>query len=161
MVDPRWEAPQGARLQIEVYTEAQNQLGFELHFDAWRNYSGRRSRSYTALASLDKPGWHTVTLSPGDFVDSKGEKAVDWFGITEFGVCSGKRLKARKVTESWQGTPAKFRNLKWIGGTYEPRVKAYLPSGKKAGSSGYNDEFQDAIDRSVEQEQLDKAQLAK
>ena len=79
LVDPRWEAPRGAALSLEIETtHANNILSVELKTDTWRSYTGRKAETWSALVSLNKTGRQKVELSTRDFTNASGESMSDW-----------------------------------------------------------------------------------
>ena len=65
LVDPRWEAPRGAALSLEIETtHANNILSVELKTDTWRSYTGRKAETWSALVSLNKTGRQRLSYRP-------------------------------------------------------------------------------------------------
>ena len=94
LVDPRWEAPRGAALSLEIETtHANNILSVELKTDTWRSYTGRKAETWSALVSLNKTGRQKVELSTRDFTNASGESMSDWYGITELIFQAGAKIQ--------------------------------------------------------------------
>ena len=158
LADPRWEAPRGAKLSLEIEpTEAGNTLAVELRTDNWRGYSGRRPDAWTALVPLENSGRQRVQLAVDAFRNSDGGSLADWYGITELSFQAGAKSKHPSAANlpPWKGEVPAFFDLRWDGGEPVRRPKPFLPSSNA--TQGLNrSEFQRAIDDSIRREQLDK-----
>ena len=150
LADPRWEAPRGAKLSVEINpTEDGNTVAVELKTDNWRGYSGRRPDSWTALVTMPDSGRQKIELEAGAFTNAKGDTLKDWFGITELIFTPGAKSESAlaKDLPSWRGKVPEFNNLTWVGGEPVRRPKPY--SAIADATSGLNaKEFQRAIDDS-------------
>ncbi|MCM2375058.1 glycosyl hydrolase family 95 catalytic domain-containing protein [Aporhodopirellula aestuarii] len=107
--DPRWKAPEGAKLAFDV----------------------KAARANTMVVGIDDyaievevqgdAAWQKVLLSPADFKNAAGESMSDWDGIRELRLGTSDRLTSNvggnttRITlgSSWQGAPPEFRNLCW------------------------------------------------
>ena len=89
LVDPRFEAPLGGQLKITMLTdEPDNHVAIKAVTHSWRNYIGKRSKTFVAVAKLDKVGKHIVQLQSYAFKDDEGNILDDWDGITELQIQS-------------------------------------------------------------------------
>lgn len=105
--DPLWAAPPDAKLSVQVRAASPNQLVIGLD-------------SYAAETLIKGDNaWQTITLSPADFLDARGEALKSWEGIRELRLADKETLKARRpdatrnVGGPWKGTAPEFRELKW------------------------------------------------
>ena len=130
LVDPRWEAPHGAKLSFEIEpSESGNTLAVQLKTDSWRFYSGKKPDMWTALVHLPKSGRQHVDLASDAFKNSSGEMLSDWHGLTELIFQSGAKAQPSKIDElkHWRGKVPAFSNLHWTGGEPLTRQKPFLP----------------------------------
>lgn len=107
--DPKWHAPPGAKLVLEIRCERPNKLVVGLDDSA-------------VEASLQGgAGWQKIILSPGDFRNANGTARSDWKGIRELRLGEEETLMNHKpdqqarrtVGATWQGSKPEFRNLRW------------------------------------------------
>ena len=113
LYDPKWKAPDGAKLALDVRCEQPNKLVVGLD---------------EAAAEVALPGgqqWTGIVLKPGDFKSAEGTMLVNWAGLRELrlGDCEtlvarkgGKKDKPQRMGAPWQGAPPEFRNLRWERG---------------------------------------------
>ena len=130
LADPRWEAPQGAKLSFEIApTEPGNTLAAELKTDSWRSYTGRKAETWTALVPLAKAGRQRVELSASAFTNSAGETLEDWYSITELIFQPGAKSQTPSAHDfkPWSGEVPRLFELHWIGGELSRRQKPFLP----------------------------------
>ncbi len=129
LVDPRWEAPRGAALSLEIETtHANNILSVELKTDTWRSYTGRKAETWSALVSLNKTGRQKVELSTRDFTNASGESMSDWYGITELIFQAGGKSKHSPTPiQPWEGEVPQFHDLRWVDGEPIRRPKPFMP----------------------------------
>ena len=89
---PRWAAPDGATVSLEVLSPETNVLEVKLD-------------DFVAKVPLaGGPEWQTISLTAADFKDAEENSKSDWTEIMELGL-GGK---------PWRGAAPKFRNLRWI-----------------------------------------------
>ena len=126
-MDPRFEAPLGGQLKLTLLTdEPDNHVAIKAVTHSWRNYIGKRSRTFIAVSKLDKVGKHIVQLQSSDFKDEEGIALDDWDGITELQIQSAdKALPNGLDFQSWNGSPLKIIRLEWEGGNLHARPKPY------------------------------------
>ncbi len=109
LYDPKWAAPPGARLALEVKSEQPNKLVVGLDDAA------------AEVALAGGAAWQRVELSPEDFKNAAGDARQDWAGIRELRLYDNDVLTGAKkepgrrvkVGGSWQGPDPEFRNLRW------------------------------------------------
>ena len=115
LYDPKWKAPPGAMLALDVKSEQPNRLVVGLD-----DYV-----SEVALAGGS--GLQTVTLAAGDFENGDGQKLQGWDGIKELRIGyreslrlkgpaqakGGQPVKPRLMGAEWKGSAPEFRNLRW------------------------------------------------
>ena len=158
LTDPRWEAPIGGKLALEIETSsAGDTLAIELKTDTWRNYSSRRADTWTSLIALHRAGRQKVVLEAKDFTNADGETLDDWVGITEliFQPAAKSDAESARSLSNWKGNVPIFHQLNWVGGQMTPRPKPYPVIGDNR--SGVDQlEFQKAIDQSIEREKIDQ-----
>ena len=108
--DAQWKAPQGAKLALEVLSEAPNKLIIGLD-----DYAAEINLTGGAI-------WQSITLTAGDFKDASTAVMSDWSKIKELRLAASDRLVSRKagqekilqLGDAWQGSNPKFRNLRWV-----------------------------------------------
>ncbi|MFT5128568.1 MAG: dienelactone hydrolase, partial [Rhodothermales bacterium] len=156
LIDPAWMGPKGARLAIELETGGPaNRLAVGIEANTWQGYTGRKRDSFHALVDLTQAGPHAISLAPSDFKNAAGEPMRDWDEATELTFRPAKRIGAAK--EEWQGRPLVLKRLHWQGGEQIRRPHPHASRSEQPSKTGaFNDEFQKAIDDSVEQEQIDE-----
>ena len=74
---------------------------------------------------------------------------------------SSNRIKSKlKTSINWQGVSPELKNLRWEGGAYVNRPHPHQPRGEVSteGRLSFEEEFQTAINSSVELERLDAKQ---
>lgn len=109
--DPKWRAPPGASLSLEVLCDQPNRL--ILGLDA-----------YAAVAELKGGGaWQTLRFSSRSFTNAEGEPLSGWAGAKELRLTDTEHLQGKaKGTEGparrligapWKGADPVFRNLRW------------------------------------------------
>lgn len=109
--DPKWAAPVGAALALEVRCEQPNRLvvGLDAH---------------AAVAELKGGGaWQPLRFSAQAFANAEGGTLPGWAGIRELrladveqlqGKAKGKESQTRRLVGApWKGTDPEFRNLRW------------------------------------------------
>ena len=160
LLDPSFMGPKGARLKIDLdCSEAGGQLGIGINVNTWQNYTGRKSDVFYCTFKIPKQGLNTLSLTPADFINAKGEKLVDWDEITELFITPANRLKtSHKIKENWLGRPPTLKLLSWEGGDFIKRPYPHESRGKYASFDkiSIDDQFQKAIDDSVELENKDE-----
>jgi hypothetical protein len=109
LFDPKWQAPAGAKLAIEVRCEQPNKLVVGLD----------EAAAEVSLAGGSQ--WQAITLTPADFRTAQDQPLTDWKGIRELRLYDSDALKAAKdnnlrkrVGGPWQGTAPEFRDLRWV-----------------------------------------------
>ena len=107
--DEIWQAPQGARLSLEVQSAEPNTLVVLLDEHA----------AEVQLAGNDR--WQQVDLAPQDFHNASGEALSSWAGIRRLKLSPTEQLRPKRgdtnppnrVGKEWIGKPPQFRNLRW------------------------------------------------
>ena len=106
--DPRWEAPPGAKLALQIRSEAANQIVVGID-------------GFAAEVRLDGgEAYQTITLSPADFRDARGARLESWEGIQELRLSDQETLRARrpdaarKAGAGWKGSAPEIREIKWV-----------------------------------------------
>ena len=114
---PRWAAPEGAQLALQVRCEKANKLVVGLD-------------DFAVERSIEGGGeWQNVVLKPADFKNVADEPMEDWKGIRQLRLGAQETLRDRKknlVTKRgavWQGEAPDFRNLRWIQPEGSAKVK--------------------------------------
>ena len=126
-VDPRFEAPIEGKLKLTLLTdEPANTVAVKVITNSWRNYIGKRSKTFVAIAQLENIGRHHVLLKSSDFKDQEGVALNDWDGITEIQLQpADKALPNIQEFKVWNGAQLKIIRLEWEGGELSPRPKPY------------------------------------
>jgi len=114
---------------------------------------------YYAFTTLSKsPDWQTVTFRLADIkpTDNKLPQMSHWQGITELMITPNLTVKKDGKDEvlmkgRWN-TARKYRNLRWVGGSY---TKPTLMPGGTISDAEYKRLFQQGIDQSVALEKKD------
>jgi len=109
------------------------------------------------VIKLPQSGLNPIELSPGDFLNEDGETLKDWDEICELYFTPANRIKSRLATsENWKGNPPQLKVLRWNGGRFINRPHPHQPRGtvNTAGRISFDEEFQNAIDKSVELEKV-------
>jgi len=129
IADPAWVGPKGGSLAFDVHaTEPNNRLGVVIETDAWRGYTRRPRDRFVAVMPLPKAGWTSVELAAEDFENAEGKPLGDWHRATELAFKpANKVLEEEEPAEHWNGEVPRFRNLRWVGGEFQPRPKPYRP----------------------------------
>ena len=109
--EPHWAAPSpSARLSLEVRSESTNKMvlwidGYGVELDLLGNHS-----------------WQRFSFSPSALKNAEGKSLPSWGGIRELRLDDTEKLtaprgstaKPLKIGTQWEGSPPKFRNLRWI-----------------------------------------------
>ncbi len=95
----------------------------------WRGYTGRKSRRYAALVSLKTAGQHSIQLAVSRFQIKGGEALENYDFATSLILPPGQKERPDKCKTEWQGKVPKFNSIRWVGGTFEQRPRAYLKQG--------------------------------
>jgi hypothetical protein len=159
--DAKWRGPDGATLHFEIKCESDNQIVLTFNCNAWgAMIPGKPAVDYTVFKPLKAASeWQTVSVKLDELhaTDPKETAPLaNWQTVTEFSISpSGWIVKdGQKVKvdgKAWQG-PREIRNLRWEGGEY-PRQTA---ADRALSSEELQNNFNDAIRKSLEQEQADK-----
>ncbi|MBB3699552.1 prolyl oligopeptidase family serine peptidase [Flammeovirga yaeyamensis] len=162
LFDPCFMGPKGGKLKIQLETNAEdNQLAVGIETNTWQNYTGRRKENYYAVVTLKDKGINTLELSPEDFVTNNGKPLKDWDEVTELTLSPAFNLHNKmKADERWKGDTPTMKSMKWIGGDFTKWRRIY-PHEKRDDADvqkviSFDNEFQQAIDKSVELEDKDK-----
>jgi len=107
--DPQWAAPEGAKLALDILSEAANKLVIGI------------DRYAAEVALAGGADWETITLSVSDFKDAVTNGMSGWTGIKELRLAAAEHLKTqkrgdkttRRIGAQWKGGPPEFRNLRW------------------------------------------------
>lgn len=112
LYDPKWNAPAGAKLALDVRCEQPNKLAVGLDDTA-------------AVVTLNGGAqWQSLLLAAADFKSAAGTPRTGWTGIRELrlGDCetlvfrkAGQKEQQQRIGAPWQGTAPEFRNLHWVG----------------------------------------------
>lgn len=158
IVDPGWMGPKAGTLAVDVVTNQPGaRLAVGLEVNTWQGYTGRKSDTYHALVTLPEAGVNPVSLRPGDFRNSRGKVLADWDEAVELLFQPAARVPQLEVREDWPGEVPELRNLRWEGGEFVDRPYPHQPRGPQSrGTVAFEDEFQQAIDDSLQRERLDR-----
>ncbi|HAW99123.1 MAG TPA: hypothetical protein DCX67_11360 [Opitutae bacterium] len=160
IVDPAWIGPRQGELGVEIETFGDgNQLGVRINVNAWQGYTGRQKDTFVALVDLPKAGLHKLRLPVSQFRNSSGVVMKDWDEATELLFSPANRTEDPRARKSnWNGKPPSLAKLEWVGGKMIARPHPHQRRGKiEPGTRvSFDEEFQDAIEDSVELEKLDE-----
>ncbi len=160
--DPKWRGPDGGKLVFEIRSTSDNTLAVVISTNAWGIYGNKVPMGdYVAARELKaSPDWQTVTVSLEELVanDTKiTTPLADWQTVTDLRISpiyqGGAKGRVNLGGKAWQG-PREIRNLHWEGGQYA----AVQPVGSTLSAEEYQRQFNDAIDKSLEQEKLERSQ---
>ena len=104
---PRWAAPEGAELEVEVRADEVNTLVLGMD-------------GYAAEVEISGGGkWNRIQLSSAAFQDAEGTPMPGWGECMEFRYGASETLKTRnapgrQLGGAWNGMPPEFRNLRWV-----------------------------------------------
>lgn len=159
--DPKWRGPDGATLQFEIQCESDNQLVLTFNCNAWgAMLPGQPAVDYSVIKSLPgSPDWQTVSVSLGELVATDPKVTAPlahWRTVTEFSLSPSGAIRengrvVQKQGPAWRG-PRAIRNLRWVGGEYSPPAAA----GAALSPEEFQKNFNDAIKKSLEQENVDQ-----
>ncbi|MEC9123052.1 MAG: hypothetical protein VX969_02825, partial [Verrucomicrobiota bacterium] len=162
IVDPAWIGPRQGELGVEIETfEDDNQLGVQINLNDWQGYTGRQKDTFVALVDLPKAGLRKLRLPVSQFRNSSGVVMKDWDEATELLFSPANRTEDPRARKSnWNGKPPRLAKLEWVGGKMIARPHPHQRRGKiETGTRvSFDEEFQDAIEDSVELEKLDEKQ---
>jgi len=105
--DPKWAAPAGAKLALEVLSEQPNKL--VIGMDGYA----------TEIQIKGGTEWQSITLTLADFLDAANKPLSDWTGLLELRYTDAEHLKGkgnvkpRLIGARWKGAPPEFRNWRW------------------------------------------------
>ena len=160
LLDPSFMGPKDGKLAVKlVTTDANNTIAIATDINRWENYTGRNTDSYYALINLPKNELNSIELGLTEFKNEKGETLKDWDEITELYFTPANRIRSKLATKAeWKGSPPTLKRIEWKGGRLIPRPHPHQPRGdiNTTGRISFDDEFQNAINKSVELEKLDK-----
>ncbi len=161
LTDPKWRGPDGGKLLFEIRCEADNALVVTFNCNGWGAIQpGKPTVDYVAVKELKgSPDWQTVSITAEELValDLKiKDPLANWRTVTEFSICpSGEIVKdGQKVKaggKAWKG-PREIRNMRWEGGKYVSQ----RPADSRLSDEEYQKQFNDSINKSLEQEKLEQ-----
>lgn len=111
--DPKWQGQPDHKLSLELQAENENELVIVLTENFFRSYRGK-SQEFVAVVTLSGGKSETISLSPGDFTTTTGEKLSSWKNVDLLSLRAyfekdGKLLGSK----SWQGSQPDFKKLWW------------------------------------------------
>lgn len=157
--DPAFVGPKGASLAFDVTTtEPTETLAVILDADRWRGYTGRKPKKYIALVELDQPGTHSLSLTMDQFLDEEKNPLQSYDFLSSLIFTPGQKELPQMIKNVWKGAVPTFANLCWVGGEMEPRQRPYLnlDAAEVDLDAVFRDEFEQAVSKSVEQEEQDR-----
>ena len=155
LTDPKWMAPDGAELAIDILDPEGGDFLVVFEVNQWSAYANLKTGKYYALVPLQKsPDWQTIKIPLSEVkpVDPKTPPISSWQGITELTLTAGEGT----IKAAWPDS-RQFRNLRWEGGTH---TKPPLMPGGNISEEEYKRLFQQSIDQSVQLEKKDAAKAA-
>jgi hypothetical protein len=162
--DARWLGPEGGMLSFDVRPTRDCTLVVTVFINEWGAFPGRNG-IYHALRPLrGSAEWQTVSVSLADLrsADERTpEPLTSWQTVTQLQLSPTGSLLAKDGSKTevggkpWEDAPGiRLRNLRWEGGSY--RDADVAPAVLKK-SRDFDQEFNEAIRRSLEQERRDRA----
>lgn len=127
--DPKFAAPDGAKLLLDVKAAHDLTIFFEVKDNSWNAYHGQKKGNYYAALDIKGSGkWQTVGATAADFkpADDKTKHPLEsWRYVTELGIRGrikvnrgGKKIelpgKVNELQARWPA-PRAMRNLRWDG----------------------------------------------
>ena len=114
--DSKWQGQTGQRLVLDVQAEKPNELVIVLTENFFRSYRGK-SQEFVAVVKLSGVEMQTISLTPGDFRTTEGEKLSSWkhvdlLSLRAYHDKDGKLLGSK----GWTGPQPKFHELRWATG---------------------------------------------
>ncbi|MDH3719460.1 MAG: acetylxylan esterase [Planctomycetota bacterium] len=159
IIDPSWMGPQDGKLAFDIVTTGDtNRLAVGVAVNTWQGYTGRRKDTYHAMVALPEAGRHWIALQAADFMNKQGKTLADWDEAVELFFTPTNRIGDPMAgDQNWNGKPPRLANLRWKEGTFIPRPHPHQPRGtvNTQGRLSFEDEFQSAIEDSVELERLE------
>ena len=167
--DPKYRAPVGGKLAVDVKIEQDNTLVFGFANNQWEAYPGQATDHFSAIVEVKgSPDWQTITLSkddllPADFIKNTNDQLPDpeWKYVTEFSLRGRATViqDGQKVDyhEPWKGDRA-FRNLRWVGGTYSDAMDVYGGAAELS-EEALDQTIKQAIDQSWEGDKIRAAAM--
>ncbi|MBP52410.1 MAG: hypothetical protein CMI27_04625 [Opitutae bacterium] len=170
--DPRFIGPDGASLAMDIQVNHDTTFLIHARNNTWGAYpEGERGEYYAPVVVKASPDWQTIGVELKDFQPTTSKtKAplMHWRHVTELGLCG--RLKAERdgkavmlpenvdEAKATYRLPRRFKNLRWEGGSWPPLSVSLQAGGqqKNTGITGFDEEFQQAIDESIALEAIDE-----
>ncbi|MEW4491033.1 acetylxylan esterase [Thalassoglobus sp. JC818] len=108
--DQRWKAPPNAKLSLDVKSAEPNKIVVRL--DGY----------VTEQALAGGNQWQTLVLNASDFHEFSGDSLADWNSVLSLTLSPSERLRPSRGESgnsqlfggNWNGTPPRFRNLRWL-----------------------------------------------
>ncbi len=126
--DPKYRAPKGAALLLDVQSPEDNTLVFEFTINWWRPYPGKPGGRFTVVKNIKgSPEWQTIQVTEDELAPStlkQNDQGKPEFRYTTELTLSpaGSVVENGELTEiksDWQGpVDGQFRDLRWSGGVY-------------------------------------------
>lgn len=111
--DPKWQGQSDQKLTLEVQAEKENELAIVLTENFFRSYRGK-SQEFVAVVRLNGGKPDTVSLTPGDFTATTGEKLSSWENIDLLSLRAYYEKDGTLLgSKSWRGPQPKFGKLYW------------------------------------------------
>lgn len=159
--DPKWRGPNVGKLVFEIRSTSDNTLAVVISTNAWGIYGNKvPAGDFVAARELKgSPDWQTVTVSLEELVANDAKitaPLADWQTVTDLRISpsyqGGAKGRVNVGGKAWQG-PREIRNLRWEGGQYA----AGQPVGSTLSAEEHQRQFNDAINKSLEQEKLERS----
>jgi cephalosporin-C deacetylase-like acetyl esterase len=159
--DPKWQGPDHAALSFELRSESDNQIAVTVTCNAWGAFNpGKPSVEYSVTKPLPASNdWQSVSVSLNELKAtdlSITEPLQSWQTVSELSISPNPptRKGAPPSTvqpKPWKG-PREIRNLRWVGGQYPSSASP----GNTLSSDAFQQNFNEAIKKSLEQEKRDR-----
>lgn len=161
LTDPKWRGPDGGKLVFEIKSVDDNALTVKFNCNGWGAYlPGKPVVDYVVVKELKaSPDWQAVSIGAEELVALDPRitaPPANWQTVTEFSISpSGEVMKDGKKVKAggkaWKG-PREIRNMRWEGGKYTSQ----RPVESKLSDDEYQQQFNDSINKSLEQEKIDQ-----
>ena len=106
--DPIWAAPKDVKLSLQVRSNQENKLVVGIDTYA------------TEIQLVGGQSWQSLSLSPSDFRNPRGDELPSFEGIMELRLLEQETLRGSrpdanlKVGAEWKGEAPEFRDLMWV-----------------------------------------------
>ena len=161
--DVKWRGPDGGTLAIDVNPRIDCTLVVTVFSNEWGAFPGTSGSYYRLFNLRGSPDWQTVRVNLMELQSTDKRKDVpltNWQMLTQLQLSpsgsvyekDGSKIDIGK--QGWDMTDQiRLRNVRWEGGTYGTEG---IPDATVKTPQQFDEEFNNAIKKSLEQESLDR-----